>query len=198
MKFDGKFSYRDNSYNITDKQTGKNYKGVSHTVRFQTECKKWVEDLANNFNITPRKTHTLQPPNLTDNKMILSFFSGNVDGWIYVEETDYGKHGSIAVMGSKELMEWFKYHLDRLVPNSDGANLKETESENIFEYKISGVKAYWVSKLCLSLEIPRIDRKWNLMKELVQNIESNGDQRLSVPLLSKKPKDEILKEFGIE
>jgi hypothetical protein len=41
---------------------------------------KICDDLKNNFNITPRKSKTLKPPNIKNKTNILSFIAGYIDG----------------------------------------------------------------------------------------------------------------------
>lgn len=170
----------------------------------QIQCPQWKTDLEKHWNITPRKTLTLLPPNLTGNRLKMSYISGEIDGdgWIYsyVEKgpkprTTY----SLAVMGTRELMEWIKATLDALVPNSSFSNLKpEGKSGNSFSYKITGAKAYWVSKMMLSLDVLRLDRKWDMMRELIRGIEQDVvPAKIRFRLIQMCPSEETLREFGL-
>lgn len=87
--------------------TGKIYdKGESKSV--QVSCPEMIRDLQRNFNITPRKSKTLLPPNITDHKLIASFIKGVIDGDGSVHI--YSKR--ITVYGTMALLSWIKQHFD--------------------------------------------------------------------------------------
>ena len=206
LSFNGNvYDYKNNyDLHVTKKGRTNVYAGTQSTCSIQISCPEVSLKLKTHWNITPRKTFTLTPPNLVNNRLILAYISGLIDGdgWI-VKDKDERASGeavySIAIMGTKELIEWVKNTFDRLVPNSNAAQLQPTESENIYDYKVSSFKSYWLAKLFLSLDIPRLDRKWDILREWVTLVE-NGDclsERGLRALIDKKPSDDILTEFGL-
>jgi hypothetical protein len=62
--------------------------------------KRWFSDLNKYYNITPRKTFTLQPPNLDDFYLKLCFLIGFIDGDGSICSTEMGKNISIKAVGA--------------------------------------------------------------------------------------------------
>ncbi len=207
LKFSGKIYDYTNDYDLNVRGKGPsidkitNYKGQSHTSSIQVGCPYLCAKLHEHWNITPRKTFTLTPPNLTDDRLILSFISGftDGDGWITAvtdnkQVTQYG----ISVMGTKEMMQWIKDIFDRLAPQCGHSKLEETNSENIYVYKISGVKVYWLSKMFLSMDIPRLERKWSKVRSLIEKVETGtASQRFKTGVVRACPSAETLALFGL-
>ncbi len=189
--------------NLIVKKYGKEsvYSGILKISTIQIQCPELCLKMKEHWNISTRKTRTLQPPNLSDPRLIIAYLSGLIDGdgWI-VEDKSNENHTqySIAVMGTKELMTWVKLIFDEYVPNSSGANLQPTESENIYDYKINGVKVYWLAKMFLSLPIHRFERKWGKLREFVKKVDGgNVSARFKTTVSKYRPNDNILKHFGL-
>lgn len=143
------------------------------------QCDQWISDLKKHWNITPKKTHTLQPPNLTNLRHILCYLSGLIDGdgWVCLNTKPDAKHGKvleISVMGTKELMTWVKKVFDYITPGQTRADIKLTESPNGAVFTIRGVRAYLLARIFLSLDILRLDRKWDAAREYISLLESTG------------------------
>ncbi len=176
------------------------YAGVLHTSSVQIQCPAVCVQLATHWNITPRKTHTLIPPNLTDDRLIVAYLSGFIDGdgWIVEDKSTAHTQYNIGVMGTTEMMTWVKVTFDRLVGGTDRAALQPTESTNICDYKVSGVKVYWLAKLFLSLDVPRLERKWVKLRRFIERVE-NGDvtQRLKGGIRAACPSEDTLIRFGL-
>jgi hypothetical protein len=203
MGFTGRiWDYTKSYTDLKVKKYGKvsTYSGTCHISTLQIQCPAVCVQLARHWNITPRKTRTLQPPNLTDDRLIMAYLSGFIDGdgWIIEDKSTKHPQYSIAVMGTKEMMEWTKAVFDRLTPYLITAKLQPTESDNIYDYKVSGVKAFWLAKLFLTLDIPRLDRKWDKMRRLIAEVEAGTpSQRFLTTMVNGRPSDTILTQFGL-
>lgn len=75
-------------------------------ARFTIRSKKIKEDLFTKFNITPKKSLTLQPPNIIDNNLIRHYLRGLIDGdgCLYIT-TDNTLRLSI-VSASEKMANW--------------------------------------------------------------------------------------------
>ncbi len=191
-------------YNLIVKKYGKEtpYDGTLYVSTIQIQCPELCAALARNWNITPRKTHTLLPPPLTNPRLVMAYLSGLIDGdgWIIEDKSDptRGCRYTICVMGTKEMMEWTKAMFDLYVPHSDGAALQPNESSNIYDYGIGGAKVYWLAKLFWALDIPRLTRKWDKLKDLIGKVEGGMcSPRFRRAVARCHPSDEILAAFGL-
>lgn len=143
------------------------------------ETKKWSEDLNKHWNVTPRKTLTLQPPNINILDLVLAFCSGSIDGDGMItfnpknKKFKLGKSLRINMLGTEDLLSWIKEWFDKLTPNDIQAKVyKDRENSKIFRYDVTGMRAYVLSKMMLSLPILRLDRKWNKAREWIEIIET--------------------------
>lgn len=203
MGFNGKFRYRTvNRKEYLSKNSGKTITaGVSHMCSVAIHCSQWCDDLNTHWNITPRKTATLMPPDLKDNRLKMAFISGLAcgDGWICktVNDSGYLSFG-MGFTGTKDLLEWVQSTFNSLVPNMDAKKLSDNKSPNCRDYCVWGATFYWLAKMFLSLDIPRLERKWDLARMFVARVE---DGRISTKMLTqiekKRPTDAVLAEFGI-
>lgn len=168
-------------------------------------CPKWVIDLENNWNITKQKTFTLQGPNLTDLKLRLAFISGAIDGdgWICepMDDPNEIKEYSLSIMGNLDFINWVRNVFDGISINIDDgrADLKFEGSGSIYSFKISGTKLYWIAKMFFTLDIIRLDRKWDKMKKLINLVESSHDipKKRRTWLIKMCPSDDVMSQFGL-
>ena len=207
MGYTGRIYDYTKSYNLDVKKYGKvmHYDGTQTISTMQIQCPEAAAHLKFHWNITPRKTHTLSPPNLTDLRLVFAYLSGFIDGdgWIIEDKHNAVRPAySIAIIGTQMMLDWMKAVFDQYVPtiNPRGglALLQSTESTGIYDYKVSGVKVYWLTKLFLSLDIPRLERKWSKLRRLTEAVESGRvSQRFSAAVAAAKPSDEVLTQFGL-
>lgn len=154
-------------------------------------CLQWRDDLDQNFSITPRKTLTLEPPKLNDLDLVLSFISGNIDGdgsiCLYDRlEGNFKLRLNISLLGTYNFLSWVKSWTDKIMPAFQTSEVrKERSDSNIYNYVISGAQAYIFSKMILSLNILRLDRKWDKAREYIKEFES---QTLSEDMIIKLKK----------
>jgi hypothetical protein len=175
--------------------------GIRNMCRLSMSCDKWYYDLIKHWNITPRKTYTLLPPSLTDNKLKMAFISGVIcgDGWICktVNDSGYLTYG-LGITGTSDLLRWVKSTFETLIPETDDKQLPENGSPNSTDYCQWGATFYWLSKLFLALDIPRLDRKWDFAKEYIAIVEKGGiSAKMKFQIDKKRPRPEILQEFGL-
>ncbi len=205
MAYTGRIYDYSRAYNLTVKKYGKEslYSGTQKTSTIQIQCPEACADLFRHWNITTRKSKTLCPPHLTDLRLIAAFLSGFIDGdgWIVEDASDSRcsmPQYSIALIGTRAMLEWTKSIFDACVPNASNAQLQDTESEDIYDYKVTGTKAYWLAKIFLSLDIPRLDRKWDKLRRMISLIEGPTiSKRLRTNLISCCPPDDTLNLFGL-
>jgi hypothetical protein len=126
---------------------------------------EWLEDLKLHFNIIPRKSLVLCPPNLTELPHILSYIAGFIDGDGTV---DFKKSGQlrISVLGTYDLLLFIKKIFDQVAPpplKIVGASVHP--KKNIFRYAVCGNRAIKFYKQCKPLDLPLLGRKWNKFRE---------------------------------
>ena len=73
---------------------------------------EWCSDLQKHWNITPRKSNTLQPPNLVTNECIYAYIIGYFDGDGSIFTSN--KRLWVAFCGTEQLMIWIREHICRL------------------------------------------------------------------------------------
>ncbi len=120
--------------------------------------KQWKSDLNNNFNITPRKTFTLSHPSFLSDLNSLSYLVGYIDGdgCIWGNESRL----TIEVLGTKKVLLFSKKVLSKVI-GQDIPNKIEPK-ENIFRFRISGIKSKKIIEQVKALNIPFLQRKWNI------------------------------------
>ncbi len=118
-----------------------------------------VTDLRTQFNITPRKSLTLQPPNITDPELIKAFIIGYIDGDGNIGYC--GKSETLQVLGTEELLNWIKYYLDLWYPVKTGAKVSpKSSSGKAYRYSISGIKVRQFVHDVRMMGLPILERKW--------------------------------------
>jgi hypothetical protein len=140
-------------------------------LNIQIHSAEWVNDLQVNFNIFPRKSLTLQPPEGLNHEQSLAFIIGDLDGdgsigfysRQYYKDSIYSAE-KISFSGTKALLCWIKDILDNLVPS------KRTETSvkrhhGIFQYQIQGTRARSILKILKSVDCPHLPRKWDKVRE---------------------------------
>jgi hypothetical protein len=132
---------------------GKNCLGV--TVCSAAE---WLSDLKNIYNLGPRKTITLRPPNISG-KLALAYSIGYIDGdgcWATIK----GQPNSLllVIVGTQAILEWMRRVF--IVNGADVGGATVRKSKGCYRISISGSYARSVSKLLSSIPTPKLQRKW--------------------------------------
>jgi hypothetical protein len=138
----------------------------------------WLRALRKFFNITPRKSLTLFPPNINKKEHVLSFMSGYIDGdgsimykTSYTKK--YDKHYSewcVAFCGTEAMCYWFKLQCDTLYPSTRlYKGMERKKDKRIWQFRIYGKRALKLMNDMLLLDIPRLSRKWDPVISYLQS-----------------------------
>jgi len=144
-------------------------------VSISIYSKKWVEDLNKNFNIGPRKSLTLLPPNIYDILNKLCYICGATEGdgcfgLHNISETNKNIHPYINISGTQELLNWIKLFYDKFYGEQALYNnkvlakpnhIKKCIDKNVYQYTVSGLRAAKILRDMYNLPIPKLARKWN-------------------------------------
>lgn len=142
---------------------------IRNKFKYCTLCissEKICSDLYKNFNITPRKSLTLIPPNISDKNLIDSFICGYIDGdgSIFISSNKSRKRESIniSMLGTKEILMWIKKRFEEILNNTTGNLLhKKEHADNTFSYKIADKKGREIFKHFYQIDVPKLYRKWS-------------------------------------
>lgn len=139
----------------------------------------WVEDLKNNFNITPKKTQTLQPPSIEDEYLkwcyIIGFIDG--DGTIHYNEKSNSKLQLKVVGASFEFIEWLQKEFSKLTENCSLRNKTRTVNKKA-KYPIaslSGNSACAAVDYLSSFPVAKLNRKWS-NKSVITHIKQQKEK----------------------
>ncbi len=120
------------------------------TVATAIASSKMCTDLETNFSITPRKSMTLKPPNISDVDLVSSFIAGYFDGDGCVPEST-----SMCFLGTYEMLYWIR---NSIAGSKSKSNI--CKSRNIYKWTISTNNAWdWIERV-RNMDIPILNRKW--------------------------------------
>lgn len=126
---------------------------------------KIVEDLNNNFNITPRKSLTLMPPNITEKELIDAFICGYIDGdgcICFANNGEKQKRLVISVIGTLDMVTWIKNRICEIIGKEVGTiSHKKGHSEKVFSYSFGDRIARKIFLKYYLIDVPKLKRKWN-------------------------------------
>jgi hypothetical protein len=114
------------------------------------------------FNITTRKSLTLMPPLITNN-FALAFIVGYIDGDGCIRKDKY-KHNILHLRGTQEVLKWICMIFDKLDSGNHYCTSKPRLHDGYWSYTISGHRAIRILNQLKSLDIPKMPRKWNKVK----------------------------------
>ena len=138
--------------------------------------KNIVSDLCENFNLTPKKSLTLEPPANLTNDQALAFIIGYIDGdgcIIKIPYKEYkngkyinrvAKHYTLSILGTEKFLNWIKGTLQ------DNFNTKIVstvikQKGNFYKISISGKLGLALLKELSKIKVPKLERKWDKIKE---------------------------------
>jgi hypothetical protein len=145
----------------------------------QCTSHQWVQDLSSIYNITPRKTYTLQPPNITSLPLVCAYIVGLIDSDGYIgkyrrsEKTWVGIEFGIS--GTRSLLEWVKGIFDTHYPSSEHASTRLPRNSNVHQengkplctLNISGTRAMAILAWLDNINIPKLPRKWEIYRGML-------------------------------
>lgn len=138
---------------IKDKRNNKIYNACS----IELISNQIVNNLFDNYNITPRKSLTLKPPNLTNRKEILSFIIGYIDGdgSIVIHQNKL----ELQITGTKELLNWINNNL------SNFGHTYQITDKNTYSLRFWGNEGFEILNMlknhAIKYNLPILKRKWD-------------------------------------
>lgn len=118
---------------------------------------KIVTDLKKLYNITEKKSLTLEPPNiegLEADLFILGYFDG--DGTVYNKRN----YKCVRFYGTKEINEWIKARVNNIYPKNSGSIYKK---ENIWCFELNPRASEFFIKHYGNLKCHKLERKWKIV-----------------------------------
>lgn len=140
-------------------------------VALTISCKEIVDDLLTNFNITPRKSKTLQPPNINDESLVSAFITGLIDGDGSIGQKRKGNI-CITLYGTKAILLWVKSFFDKWTTPTNyklSEVRKFNDGRELYYYHVCSQRAKEIGLRLLSFDVPRLERKWNKIRYDCQN-----------------------------
>jgi hypothetical protein len=130
---------------------------------------RWVADLYSNFNLLPKKTHILEPPYIEDEKLVISYIRGFIDGdgFISYKSKNASKKPLwiVGACGTKAMMSWLKHWFDKWAPDErrkTSAQVNGPYNSKSYVYTVSGRRALRILEKLLSVKTPvYLKRKWD-------------------------------------
>lgn len=122
----------------------------------------WLEVLESRFNITTKKSHTLQPPKLSGNQLwsfVIGFLDG--DGCITHNKDNYI---SLKFTGNFDMMQWLCQLFDEHFPPSNGRYAKVISYKSgttAKRYELTGKRALEILTFLNKINVPKMQRKWS-------------------------------------
>lgn len=139
-------------------------KGKYPSSSIVINSKKIAHDLEVNFNITPAKSLTLIPPNISDESLIDAFICGYIDGDGSIGlSSNNGKQESlkISILGTFEMMLWIKQRINVVVGKEFGSIVhKKTHSGKVFTLSFGDKNGRTLFLSYYDIKVPKLERKW--------------------------------------
>lgn len=139
-------------------------------VRMLITSNKICDDLEKNFNITPQKTFTLQPPNIVYRNLIDSYICGYIDGdgsVCFSKNRHKQKRVSISIIGTFNLLNWVLERFSEIYSTKREKNIYENKGgfggksgKKVYILSISDKWARTVILKVSNLNVPKMTRKW--------------------------------------
>lgn len=179
LGWDGKIHIQKNMFSggfINGREIIPRYRTVM--IRLRKIPDKWRGDMENIWGLVPNKTLVLQPPKIENLELKLAYLSGMIDGdgWITTlrikGRTTNGIHIGV-VSGSPSVLEWMKDIFDKITPFDTKSKIIKRKKS--YSYTITGRRAYFIGKMFLTLDIPRLDRKWDKLRNFIANVEDHSN-----------------------
>jgi hypothetical protein len=123
--------------------------------RIEIFDKDIVIDLESNWNITPRKSKTLLPPNIHEEMNIMAFIIGYIDGDGSIGK---GNRIQIQIYGTASVLEWIKENLILFCGCKFKNNIYKTKG--IYTLKFIGDNSRKLMRWCGKYKGYRLERKW--------------------------------------
>ena len=146
-------SYLKSDYSIHD--TKSNEFDTSYIYIYSESI---CNDLYKYFNITPNKSSTLLPPNLSITNLIDSYIIGLIDGDGSIGETNNRLY--ISITGTKEVLQFVKNRFEEILEKPTSNLHCVNEASNNYTLRISDLAARKIYNHLMQYIVPRLERKW--------------------------------------
>lgn len=131
-------------------------------------CQKWIDDLNKYWNITPKKSLTLQPPNTIENEFNLAYICGYFDGDGFINQSHTAPNAihktfQMGFYSTYDVVTWIR---EQIKDNLPELSWNDSVGKAIGCYKIAYAcrKARIIhNMLNTKVNIPfKLKRKWNI------------------------------------
>ena len=139
--------------------THKNYESAGIVL----SSKKICEDLQHNFNITPQKSLTYQPPSFQKNELKDAFIIGMIDGdgTIGFSKGRNRTRLYISMVGTYETISFIKKRFEEILGHqTSNPHHKSLYCGNTYTIRISDKSARTIFEHFYKIEVPKLERKW--------------------------------------
>lgn len=132
---------------------------------FTIKSEKLCLDLSKHFNIVPKKTLTLQPPNLLEKEHIYAYIIGYIDGdgWISLRK----KYNTprLGFVGQEKIITWILENLANLLTGEEREKFMTKKIQKFTNYcTVSMSNKTSVKDILAFLDgyaVPKLQRKWS-------------------------------------
>lgn len=154
---------------IDRENSGRNLKGCritsSKMCRINIFSDSICNDLFSNYNITPKKSLTLQPPPQLCDRDIIAYIAGLIDGDGCIAKNK--KSYSIYIIGTKQILKWCLSNINRILGEQNSVSIKKPKGKKMYRMVLSKkntlIKMY---DLVNNFNIPKLSRKWEKLNYL--------------------------------
>ncbi len=141
--------------------------GYSYLIAWS---KDMLQDLKINFNVTERKTLTLHPPYALQGPLTDAYIVGLIDGDGSIHTHNYSRRPTLRldVAGTLPVVSWVDEHFRRWCgPKQRWPRIREHYGVTLYSLRLQGRNAEQVAKRLLKVDVPKLQRKWNIAEGLV-------------------------------
>ena len=131
---------------------------------FSIKSEKLCQDLKKHFNIIPRKTLVLQPPNLQEKEHIYAYIIGYIDGDGWISLRKNYNHPKLGFIGQENIIKWILEHLSNLLTGIEKEKFMTKKIQKYINHcsvsmsNITSVK--YIIQYLQKYNVPKLDRKW--------------------------------------
>jgi len=135
----------------------------------QITSDKLCEDLANIFNIHPRKSLTHEPPISLTFEQELAFIVGYIDGdgsiYLMINRKELTYPLQLSILGTESFLKWV-LNVFLKIPNTNyKGKIYPKQKSKISQIMINSKFAYNVLIKLNKINIQKLDRKWNKIQD---------------------------------
>lgn len=150
------------------------------TKKIVVSCQRWNQNLIEKFNIVPKKTYRISPPNNLTEQQMFCWLIGYIDGDGTVFYNKLNHCLMIKISSSSEKLvnfvyEFLKEKLPQKVRNKEFSKPRKLSHANCYEISVLGVRATCLYKYAQQYNLPKLSRKWD--QESINNLVKENEKR---------------------